>query len=256
MKIHQLSGYIQAIYLVEYEHGLLLLDGCCRADVKLLQRFIEQDLKRSFMDLKMVVVTHMHPDHAGAAHTLRRLTGCQIASAYKEHHWYRGINGVLMHWIDVVLTLYVGRKMGRKLKYVGYSRKLRPDHGLQDGDAVPGFEEWSVLETPGHTDRDLSVWHRDSQWIYVADLFIKLRRKFIHPFPIFHPNQYKRSLQRVQALQADHIALAHGGVVSMKTAAMDALIEASPAIPKTPLRASILKFKRIWQQFKTTKKPS
>ncbi|WP_223788511.1 MBL fold metallo-hydrolase [Marinicella meishanensis] len=255
MKIHQLSGYIQGIYLVEYDHALLLLDGCCRADVSRLQRFIEQELQRPFSDLKMVLVTHMHPDHAGAAHTLRKRTGCQIASADKDTHWYRGFNGVLMHWIDVVLTLYVGKKMGRKMKYVAYSRKLKPDHHLADGDVVPGFPDWSVLETPGHTDRDLSVWHRDSHWIYVADLFIKLRNKYIHPFPIFHPNKYKRSLQRVHALKAAKIALAHGGVVTMTDESFATLIDHSPPIPRTPLRASILKFKHILRQFKAPKKP-
>lgn len=60
------------MYLAEYPDKLMLLDGASRADIPHLKDFIEHQLNRSFTDLKMVVVTHMHPDHAG----LR--TSCEI----------------------------------------------------------------------------------------------------------------------------------------------------------------------------------
>lgn len=245
MKIHHLTGYIQSIYLVEYPHGLLLLDGCCRADVKMLKRYFKETLQRSLTDLKTVVVTHMHPDHAGAAHKLRALSGCQLVSAEKDKHWYHGVNGVLMHWIDVVLTVYVARRLKKPAKYVYYSRKLKPDLTLTDGDPVPGFTDWQVLETPGHTDRDLSVYHTESQQIYVADLLIKLRQRFISPFPIFHPNQYRRSLRKVADLKSSQVLLAHGGILQMTEADFAGLIARAPRKPKTPLRATINKFKRM-----------
>jgi glyoxylase-like metal-dependent hydrolase (beta-lactamase superfamily II) len=245
MKIHHLTGYIQSIYLVEYPHGVLLLDGCCRADVNMLMRYFKETLQRPMTDLKTVVVTHMHPDHAGAAHKLRKLSGCQIASADKQQHWYRGVNGVLMHWIDVVLTVYVARRLNKPAKYVWYSRKLKADVRLNDGDAVPGFPDWQVLETPGHTDRDLSVYHTESEQIYVADLLIKLRQRFISPFPIFHPNKYRRSLRKVADLNTRQVMLAHGGILHMTEADFAGLIERAPRKPKTPLRATIRKFKRL-----------
>lgn len=245
MKLHQLEGYIQAVYLAEYPHGLLLLDGCCRADVRLLVDFITQKLQRPLSDLKVIVVTHMHPDHAGAAHKMQQLSGAQIASTAKDNHWYRGINGVLMHWIDVVLTWYVGRKMGRRLRYVGYPRKLASDIKLCDGDLIPGFEDWQALETPGHTDRDLSLWHPQKKCVYVADLIIKLKTKFIAPYYIFYPNQYQRSLQKVEQLQAHKTLLAHGGEVELQAQDFRELMTQSPRIPRTPLRASWRKLKKI-----------
>jgi len=245
MKIHHLSGYIQSIYLVEYPHGLLLLDGCCRADVKLLSEFIEIELKRPLTDLQTVVVTHMHPDHAGAAHRLRKLTGCVLVSADKTQHWYQGFNGILMYWIDVVLTLYVGRKMNKGMKNVMYNRKLRPDIKVKHGEQVPYFPEWSVLETPGHTDRDLSILHKQKNWVYVADLIIKLKTRFISPFPVFYPNQYRRSLQAIKQLAPQKIMLAHGGMLSMQESDYDQMLQHAPEVPRTPLRASLLKIKNI-----------
>ncbi|GAL35099.1 Zn-dependent hydrolase [Vibrio maritimus] len=43
MKIHQISGYIQQIYLAEYPDKLLLLDGASRADVGTILRYIRDD---------------------------------------------------------------------------------------------------------------------------------------------------------------------------------------------------------------------
>ncbi|MFV0543626.1 MAG: MBL fold metallo-hydrolase [Marinicella pacifica] len=245
MKVHHLTGYIQSIYLVEYPHGLLLLDGCCRADVAMLSEFIEQDLQRPLSDLKTLIVTHMHPDHAGAAHKLRRLTGCVIVSADKPNQWYRGFNGLLMHWIDMALTVYVARKLKKPWKNVLYSRKIKPDVKANEGDQVPHFPDWVLLETPGHTDRDLSVLHKEKNRVYVADLIIKLKRGFIAPFPVFHPNQYRRSLQQIKDLAPAKIMLAHGGMLHMQDADFDQMIEQAPKIPRTPLRASLLKIKRV-----------
>jgi glyoxylase-like metal-dependent hydrolase (beta-lactamase superfamily II) len=81
--------------LIEYYDGLLLLDGCCRSDIIVLKEFITYNLARPLTDLKLVVVTHLHPDHAGAATKLRTLTGCKIASANMPTQWYRGVSGGL-----------------------------------------------------------------------------------------------------------------------------------------------------------------
>jgi glyoxylase-like metal-dependent hydrolase (beta-lactamase superfamily II) len=80
MKIHVLKGFIQNIFLVEYPDKCMLLDGCSKADFTTLQTFFTQVLKRPLTDLKVVIVTHMHPDHAGCAHYLRKITGCKIVS--------------------------------------------------------------------------------------------------------------------------------------------------------------------------------
>ena len=50
MKLHTFPGYIQTIYLAEYSDRLLLLDGCCRADVEAIEHYITHDLKRVMSD--------------------------------------------------------------------------------------------------------------------------------------------------------------------------------------------------------------
>ncbi len=237
MKLHFLQGYIQTIILAEYPNKLLLLDGCCRTDVSLIERFITKTLQRPFTDLTLVVVTHMHSDHAGAANKLRKLTQCKIASANVATQWYSGINGKLMHLIDIFLAKWVARKMKKPQRRLWYSSYLYPDYKLNDKDNLPGFSEWTVLTTPGHTDRDLSLQHIPSNRIYIADLIVCTRKGFIPPFPIFYPKQYKSSLKKIANLKPNSIILAHGGEFEFSSKGFQQVLEKAPNEPKTHWRS-------------------
>lgn len=249
MQFHQFEGYIQSIYLVESTAGLMLLDGCCRADVPVIRGFITQTLGRPFTDLNVVVVTHMHPDHAGAAVKLRKLTGCKIATCDKDREWYRGLDGLLMRWTEMGLTLFVAGRQGKPRRNVWYPNKLRADIRLRDGDAIPGFEEWRVLETPGHTDRDLSLHHVPSNRVYVADLMVKVKQRFIPPFPVFHPNKYRASLQKLENLKPASVWLAHAGEVTLSHDDYQHLLDSAPSRPITYAGYFRAKLKQMMRRY-------
>lgn len=244
MKLHQISGYIQTILLAEYPDKLLLLDGCCRADISMLRSFIVEELGRKMEDITLVVVTHMHPDHAGAAHKLREITGCKIAAANVEGHWYSGIDGILMHYTDMLLAKWVAKRMKKPRRNLWYPSKLKPDFKLDHGEKLPGFDEWVAIETQGHTDRDLSLHHLPSDRIYVADLIVKVKGKFIPPYPVFYPNRYRASLQKIIEMSPNSIFLAHGGEVSLSNEEYDYLLSQAPTIPVTHWRSVKAKLKK------------
>ena len=246
MKLHQIDGYIQTIYLVEYPDKLMLLDGCSRADIKTITNFIQQQLNRPLNHLKTVVVTHMHPDHAGAAHKLRSLTGCRIVSSMHKHHWYSGWDGWLMYFTDLGLARWVAKRQGKQTVSLCYWPWLSPDIRLKDGEPVPDFEEWQILETPGHTDRDLSVRHVPSNRIYVADLMVTVKGRYIPPFPVFYPNRYRRSVEKVLALNPDALWLAHAGEVAFSADDQAFLMDAMPRNPITHWRAAKYKLRQIF----------
>ncbi|MFT4925490.1 MAG: glyoxylase-like metal-dependent hydrolase (beta-lactamase superfamily II) [Phenylobacterium sp.] len=237
MKLHHIGGYIQSIYLAEYPDKLLLLDGCCRADIATLEHFITRELKRPFSDLSLVVVTHMHPDHAGAAHKLRQLTGCKIAAANVDGHWYSGLDGRLMHLTDMALTWWVAGRKGKQRKNIWYGAKLKPDYKLDDQQTLPGFDEWSALAMQGHTDRDISLYHTPSRRIYVADLIVTVKGQFSPPFPLFYPARYRASLEKLKALQPASVMLAHGGEVQLSQVQCQQVIARAPTEPQTHWRS-------------------
>lgn len=245
IKLHTIDGYIQQIYLAEYHDRLMLLDGCSRADISIIKSYITQTLQRSMRDLKLVVVTHMHPDHAGAANTLRKKYGCKIATANVAGQWYSGIDGKLMHLTDMLLTLWVAGKKNKTKQNVYYSSTLKPDIYLMDNSYIPEFDDWQVHFTQGHTDRDISLMHLPSKQIYVADLMVNVRGKFIPPYPVFYPKRYQASLTKVEALNANTLILAHGGKVNLNHQQWQYLHDAAPETPITHWRSVKTKLKRI-----------
>lgn len=245
IKLHKLDGYIQTILLAEYKDKLLLLDGCSRADVSQIKHFINDTLQRPLTDLHLVVVTHMHPDHAGAAHKLRKITGCKIASANVKGQWYKGVGGKLRHIIDLLLTRWVANKIKKPQLWLWYSSKLLPDYKLNDNDRLPGFDDWQALATQGHTDRDLSLHHLPSNIVYIADLIVSTKKGLIPPFPVSYPNRYRSSLKKIEKLNAKSVILAHGGEVKLSQESFEQVLAKTPTNPETHWRAVKTKLKLV-----------
>jgi len=243
--LYELEGYIQSIYLVKRHQKLLLLDGCCRGDVVLVCNFIKQSLSLPLSALTLVVVTHMHPDHAGAAHKLRKITGCKIAAANVNGHWYQGIDGKLMHLTDIALANWVGQRKGKGKANLWYNSRLTPDISLNDEDFLPGFTEWQVLFTQGHTDRDISLLHLPSKKVYVADLMVTVKGRYIPPFPLFYPNRYRASINRIKSLNPKSIILAHGGEVHPNEQDYQHIFDLAPNVPLTHWRSVKIKLRKV-----------
>ena len=72
VEIVSIEGYIQTTYLAVYPDKLMLIDSGCRGDVEPILNYITDTLQRPLSQLKTVVVSHMHPDHAGGAALLRK----------------------------------------------------------------------------------------------------------------------------------------------------------------------------------------
>lgn len=245
MKIHTIDGFIQSIYLVEYSDKLLLLDGCSRADHDIVIDYIEHTLKRSRFDLALILVTHMHPDHAGGAYLLAKSCSAKIATSNAPGQWYSGFDGMLMHWTDMLLAAYVGTRKGKRWQLCYYPRYLKADHYLADGMIVPDFAEWQIMHTPGHTDRDIAVFHLPSQRIYVADLMVKVKGKLIAPFPLFYPKRYCHSLLAIKLLAPRSVLLAHEGEIPFSEIDFDGLIDSAPKVPVTHWRSIKHKVKHV-----------
>jgi len=212
--IHEIEGYIASIFLVESEEGLLLLDGGCRGDAKRIEDFITGTLHRPMEDLHLMLVSHMHPDHAGGAPILRKKFGIPIAAHHLVDNWYRGWRGWLQNRVDRLLAQFSARRNGKKRESVRYSRRIRPEFPLKDGDVLPGFPDWRVLVLPGHTLFDSCLFNGRESVFYAADMVLFMNGKFMLPFPIPFPDRMRSSLNRLAELKADTLLLAHGGKLS------------------------------------------
>ena len=120
--LYFVGTHAKSCHVLATSRGLIMIDG---GGIDTVDAILESlgTLGFSHGDVKIILLTHGHPDHAGGAARLREITGAEI---------------------------YMGED---DLKYVGFV----PDHFLADGDEIAlGDTAVSCLYTPGHTEGTFS----------------------------------------------------------------------------------------------------
>ncbi len=211
-KIHRLDGYIQNIFIAEYPDKLLLLDGGCRSDSKIIEKFILEDLNRPLTDLKLMIVSHFHPDHCGAAIKLRKKYKIPIATHSYTDSWFKSFGGFVQYRLDRFAAYFVIYKSKKTWKRIHYPRFIKANYKLKDNDRLPFFDDYIVYHTPGHTSHDISIYNELTKTIYLGDLLIEIRGNYMLPFPIVFPDKQKESMQRLAKLDINKMLIAHGTI--------------------------------------------
>ena len=229
----------------------MLLDGCCKVDFDTITRYFTETLERPITDLKVIIVTHMHPDHAGCAHKLQKASGASIFTGPYTKHWYGGLKGRIAHIIDMALALWVADKIGKPRKNIWYSPILKPSAQLPDNTPIPMFEDWRLIRTPGHTNCDVSLVNHNQKLLYVADLIVQVKKQLTPPFPVYFPVEYKSSLNRIKALSGYTMLMAHVSPIQITSKAIDSVLNKAPQYPKTNYETIKKKLKNYTKKNKT-----
>lgn len=237
-KLHVLEGQIETIYIAEYPDRILILDGGCRCDVRRIKNFIVGNLDRSMEDVKLAVVSHIHPDHSGGAPILRRKYRIPIAAPKGIDSWYTGITGWFQHLIDFMFLWSVVIVKGQPFKRMWYPRVLRPDYFLDDGDRLPFFPDWKIIAAPGHTAHHAVLYNVKDRTLYTGDLILRSGSSWHLPFSVTMPRAQKESLEKISRLKIRKLLLAHGGVQERHPAGLFRSLV--PGLAKKPPRSWML----------------
>ncbi|HOP64798.1 MAG TPA: MBL fold metallo-hydrolase [Spirochaetota bacterium] len=214
MKIHKIKGYITTIFIAEYDNSLLLLDGGSPADVKVIEKFCIEQLNRPPSDIMLSVVTHMHPDHSGAAPILRKKYGTKIAAYKNIDQWYSGPTGWFQHKLDCIMAQIVAVRQKTKIRKVFSQRITRPDFLVSDRALLPFFPDWTIVYTPGHTNHDIALFNNSSKMLYCGDSVIEVKGRFYLPLPVIFRKKMRESYRKLGSLGAKEILLPHGNCIT------------------------------------------
>lgn len=111
-------------------------------------------------EIALIILTHSHPDHIGAARAIRDACGCGIAA----HPAERG-------WIEDAEIQNRERPVPGFQALVGGSVQL--DHELADGDTIEPDDtraiDLLVLHTPGHSPGSISLWMESEGALFSGD---------------------------------------------------------------------------------------
>ncbi|PIE74739.1 MAG: hypothetical protein CSA18_03490 [Deltaproteobacteria bacterium] len=213
-KLHLVEGYVQKIPIIEYPCKIMIMDSGCRPDYRVVLEYVKKVMKRKLKDIKLVIASHVHPDHAGGISFLAKNLNAHTAAPAGINLWYKGLRGFLQHKMDLCLTHYVAYASNKPFKRLYFPRYIKTDYSLSHNEKIPFFEDWIVYYCPGHTTHDIVFYNSCENILYAADLILKLKNRLFLPIPVNFPCLMKESIVFIDKICADDIFMAHGGMVS------------------------------------------
>lgn len=197
-----------AALLVKTPDGAVLIDGgMAQAADLLLARMAQLGVQPR--DLRLILHSHAHADHAGPLAAIRRATGAQLVSnAESAALLARGGSDDLHYGDDLLFPPVVADRL------------------LHDGETVElGDTRFTVHFTPGHTPGSMSWTWTDSRdgaprrIAYVDSLSAPDYRLAGNPRYPRIVDDYRRSFARVRELPCDVLIAPHPGGVGWTPAA-------------------------------------
>ncbi len=212
MNVHTIFTGVANAHIVETPQGLALVDaGMPRQATRILNRI--RALGHSPQDVRVILVTHGHIDHAGSAVALKQLTGAPIA----------------LHPADVPLVATPDLKIppgrtdaidaiGRFISKFGWVVPLetfKPDICLVDGQSLLEFGlKAQVVHTPGHTSGSVTF-HFEDGTSFVGDAILNLIRV---SFPLVWEDRQAAyaSACKIRSLNPKQIFTGHGRAFNLE----------------------------------------
>jgi hydroxyacylglutathione hydrolase len=150
-----------------------------------------RSIDRNPDEISLIILTHSHPDHIGAAKAIQDATGCSVMAHPAERVWIEDVN-----------------QQNRERPVPGFSLlvggSVRLDHELEDGLVIDpdGSEtcEMQVIHTPGHSAGSVSLLIQGERALFCGDAV-----PVYGDLPVYDDAlQSVRSVARLRAIRGVH----------------------------------------------------
>jgi glyoxylase-like metal-dependent hydrolase (beta-lactamase superfamily II) len=178
------------IYLI-YGRKITLIDSGVASSEQIILDYLNKTGK-SPKDIALLILTHAHPDHIGAAKALKSMSGCAVAAHAAEKTWIEDVN-----------------LQARERPVPGFKSLVKGsvpvDLILQDGEVLDLGDGLSlqVLHTPGHSPGSISLWLPQEGALFSADAI-----PTVGGMPVYEDiRDSARSIQRLKSVQGIKVLL-------------------------------------------------
>jgi len=207
-RVHRISLINVSCYLIYREDEAILVDcGTEGAEVRILEEMKQIGLAPGM--LRLLILTHVHYDHAGAAAGLKSATGCRIMVHRTEKERLRNgsspIPGGTRWKARIVVALGRIFRPGI-MQFTGAEPDILVDRSLT---LEPYGFRGEVLHTPGHTKGSLVVLMEGGELLCGDTLFGVEGKQHFPPFAEELPSLLK-SWEMIRSLPVRVIYPAHG----------------------------------------------
>jgi glyoxylase-like metal-dependent hydrolase (beta-lactamase superfamily II) len=158
-------------------------------------------------DLELVILTHYHPDHAGGAAELARLTPARFAAHVSEAAFLRG-EGTIPNplWRYQPLAAAASPLLPLLLPL-----PVPVDLELHDGDELPLLGGLRVIHTPGHTPGSICLYAARERFLIAGDALQWKRGRLRPPSRHFSEDlaEATRSIAKLAGLDLGTLCFSH-----------------------------------------------
>ena len=206
MRIHRIAARETNCYLLWGRRGVVLIDAGPPGSAEAIIAGAREAGVRA-EDLRLILITHGHLDHYGAADEIRDWCGAPVAAYPGEPEFSQDrrnalppaqtLRGSLIRWTYMLLS-----PMAR-------FEPLEADILLEDKAALLdyGLQAWTVL-LPGHSPGSLGVITPDGD-LFAGDLFVNYAVPS-QPIYLSDPEAWQQSYERVLELRPRMVYVGHG----------------------------------------------
>jgi glyoxylase-like metal-dependent hydrolase (beta-lactamase superfamily II) len=173
----------------------VLIDPGHQHLVKNLINQMEKD-KNRFEDIRLIIATHVHPDHFEATQTFAR-AGVLLALHPEEEKFMKEAGGEFY------------RGFGMEMP------EIKVDFFLKEGELKLGAKTLQVLHTPGHSPGSISLYWPEKKALFTGDVVFAMGVGRTD-FPGGDGNLLRDSIERLARLDAEWLLSGHGEVLKGK----------------------------------------
>ena len=201
--VHRVRGVMSVPHVLVDETGAVLLDTGFPGDARRIRRVLG-GLGLGSNDVRAILLTHGHIDHAGSVAELKAWTGAPVYAHPLEQphldgtHPYKGFSRV---------TQFL-EAAGRAI--TNYS-PVKIDCPIADDDVLPFWGGLRVVHLPGHTVGHCGFFSERHDLLFSGDLWVRFMMRTQASPRIFsdEPKDVPASLRKARALGARWIIPGH-----------------------------------------------
>ena len=233
---------VAALYIVEEAGTVAIIETGSNSTVPYIREVLESK-QLSFNDVRYIMPTHIHLDHAGGAGELMQ----QCPNAELVIHPYGAAHMIDPSRLIAGASAVYGEEAFNKL--YGTIQPIDEDRVIQAPDLFTldmNGRVFEFLDTPGHASHHFSIYDKKSNGIFTGDTFglsypqlttAQGRFIFATTTPVqFNPDALLASIDKILAKNPEKIYLTHFGeiqptekVIQQLKASVNAFVEISEA---------------------------